>query len=697
MGNLMTSMYTGVSGLIVNQTSINTTAHNISNVDTKGYSRQQILSTDFTYTMIGQSYTEYKQVGLGTTMASIRQVRDVFLDKSYRLELGRQNFYEFQSETVEEIESVFGELNGEAFRETLSGLWTAVSELAKEPDNIVNRGVLVTTAEEFIRRAETISKQMGEYQVNLNKQIQEQVDRINEIGEKIKELNQTIRKYECTNQQANDYRDTRNSLLDELAGMANISYKEDGYGVVTVSIEGVQFVSENDVFHIETQRTVIQEEKDKAAEINKYSKVLSQIIKTSTDPADAESAVKGNAAWSELKKYGKISYNNDGSISFDDFTLIDKSGNVTEYLPKQSDLLSILWRGNGCGEVFKIDGNYNSAANTDVGGLKGLLISRGTYEANYTEIPKARDYANGEEDPAYLAAVNKYNKYVDASIIMATQSQFDQLVNSIVTQINDILCPNTVINKDSINDMLAVQYGKSDSSVNMSTAKLRLADGSMLDITNDVLIFDAMNAGCGMDDNHTQGEALFERKSVERYTKATLTVTITNEDNTVETKTLDVLVYNKEYASNNYSLFSIGQIEVNEDVLNDYNLIPLTSNKYSGEFGAINQKVAMALIDLWDAENLKIDPNTLTKNNFIDYYSAMTTNIAYKGSTYRSIAKNQDDMVESIDNKRQEVLGTSSDEELSNLIKFQHAYNASSRYINAINEMLGQIIDKLGH
>jgi flagellar hook-associated protein 1 FlgK len=52
-------------------------------------------------------------------------------------------------------------------------------------------------------------------------------------------------------------------------------------------------------------------------------------------------------------------------------------------------------------------------------------------------------------------------------------------------------------------------------------------------------------------------------------------------------------------------------------------------------------------------------------------------------------------MVESIDNKRMEVTGVSSDEELTNLIKYQHAYNASARYVNVVSEMLKDIIDKL--
>ena len=358
-------------------------------------------------------------------------------------------------------------------------------------------------------------------------------------------------------------------------------------------------------------------------------------------------------------------------------------------LPKQSDLLTVVWKGNGCGEVFRLDGEYSSQANTDVGSLKGLIVSRGAFAANYKSIPLESNFATTKE---YEAAVKEYNRYLDPSIVMATQAQFDQLIHGVVSAINDILCPNTQVSAGKISELLTKKYGNpvEESKVDLTNATIKLADGTTVK-ASDVKVFDSIKAGCGMDENKTQGEALFERKNRERYTEGTLTIDVNGTPTDI-----DVWVYNEEYASDNYSLYTVGEIEINEDILNDYNKIPLSNNKYSGLSGSFNQEVCSALLDVWDKETLKINPNTLTVNNFQDYYSTMTSNIAYRGSTYNSIAKNQSDMVESIDNQRQEVAGVSSDEELTNLIKFQHAYNASSRYINVINEMLGHVIERLG-
>ena len=110
--------------------------------------------------------------------------------------------------------------------------------MAKEPDNIVARSVLIQTSVTFIERATNISKQLTDYQVNLNTQIRDQVERINDIGDQLKELNIKIKHYESTKlEQANDLRDQRNLLLDELATMADIAYREDPSGIVSVILE----------------------------------------------------------------------------------------------------------------------------------------------------------------------------------------------------------------------------------------------------------------------------------------------------------------------------------------------------------------------------------------------------------------------------------------------------------------------------
>ena len=111
---LFGSLYIGASGLQTSQNAMNTTAHNMTNVDTKGYTRQQILLNTRTYQTlsVNASAVAYQQYGLGVYYSQTRQVRDMFLDKTYRKESGRSAFYESNVKVIDEMEDLFGEFQG---------------------------------------------------------------------------------------------------------------------------------------------------------------------------------------------------------------------------------------------------------------------------------------------------------------------------------------------------------------------------------------------------------------------------------------------------------------------------------------------------------------------------------------------------------------------------------------------------------
>ncbi len=589
---LMSSLYTGVSGLQVSQRGLNTTAHNLSNLETEGYVRQQTLQTDSFYSNIGTNHISYLQVGHGAAAAAITQVRDNFLDKSYRQELGRQQFYEAQYECATEMEEILGETEGVAFQDSVEELWIAMQELCKEPDSIVTRSSFIQTAVSFIERAETVYTQIKEYQLSLNSNIQNNVDRINEIADEIKRLNGEIQKYEASGMEhANDFRDQRNLLLDELGGLGDISYKEHANGVVTVMFENQVIVSEDLVYHMDTR------------------------------------------------------------------LLENDTGMIEPYWPSFGDV-----------PVYNFNPLPSSEANTDIGTLKGLLLVRGDKVGKHTDIPVEPDKADYTDESGYFykddyedayreyeKEVEIFNLEIDASAIVAVQAEFDQLIHGIVTTINDILCPN----KEVIT-----------------------SEGEK------ILIFDAENAPVGMDANKTPGEALFNRKSMDRYEKTTEIIEVDGVFQEVE-----VWKYNEEDASNNYSLFTLGEIEVNENIMKDPSLIPLSSNDGTGDYAV---EICDKLMSEWQEPFSTLTPNEYKAHNFNEYYTEMIGALATRGEKFRNIYQGQETLVNSVDTQRLSVTAVSSDEELTNMIRFQQAYNASARYINVVSQMLEHLLNSLG-
>ena len=112
--------------------------------------------------------------------------------------------------------------------------------------------------------------------------------------------------------------------------------------------------------------------------------------------------------------------------------------------------------------------------------------------------------------------------------------------------------------------------------------------------------------------------------------------------------------------------------------------------------GSEDKETADALKAAFTEEAYTLNPNVQKKTTFVDYYTDLVSQVANSGYVFRSIYENQVNTVEATQSAREQVVGVSTDEELSNMIKFQNAYNASSRYINVISEMLEHIISTLG-
>ncbi len=577
--SLMSSLYIGASGLQTSQNALNTTAHNLSNTDTVGYTRQQVQQSSRHYVTISKtaSAVAYQQHGLGVTFSRVKQVRDYFLDRTYRKESGRSMFYEVSSNVLEEVESQLGEMNGEAFQKTMADFWTSVQELSKDPASSVTQGLLVQRASEFVERAAAVYDGIAYYQDNLNRQVKQQVDLINKYGNQLLELNDRIRAIESGGiEHANDMRDARNQILDELAELANISFAEDVFGNVSVQIEGVDFVKGGTCYEIGM---------DVDTSTGFYTPFWPQ-----------------NASYKVLEDGSKV-YNINGA------------------------------------EVFDFSVEISSDLETDIGGLKAMLLARGDHRADYTDV-----------------APDKYDS-VSQSVIMNIQAEFDQLVHNVVTKINSVFA-----------EAAGAQRGN---------LVVKGADGTVQTLNN-VKFVEAVSGGYMRNEDGTPIQ-MFDKITTDAYTK------VTGEDGK------EYWVYNEENAKAPESLYTLKNLRINQDLMQRPSKLG-----FRLEDGKEDQATATALKAAFTEEVYTLNPNVQKKVTFNDYYTDMVNQVANSGYVYRSIYESQVNTVESVECARAQVVGVSNDEELSSMIKFQNAYNASSRYINAISEMLEHIITTLG-
>ena len=550
--SLMANLYIGQSGLITSQSALNTTAHNLANIDTEGFTRQQVSQGTRDYQTLEKNAraVAWKQVGNGVNYNNCKQVRSDFLDKSYRQENGRYAFYDVSTKALEEIEDQLQEMDGAEFAESLNNLWVAVQELDKDPCSAVTQSALVTRASEFLARAKSVYEGLVAYQNNLNSTIEDMIKNINSYGDKIRELNEAIVEIESGHvEKANDLRDQRNLLLDKLGEYGKIDYQEDLLGNVTVLFEGSSFITTDHVNHLGID-TKLESSVGYATPYWEY------------------------AAQTEINQWG------------------------------EKEVVSISG-----GLLYDYSQPISTSTNTDIGKLKAVLLARGDHNATYHDITEDEQF---------------YNDNISQSVLMNVEAEFDQMINVIMTGINEIL-ENAESNPAIVDDSVGAP--------------------------SDFTLFVVANPT----DKNTY--AFNEKKGVGEVSTG----------------------------------FTIMNSQINPKLVQDPTLFSFRTVD-----GEEDNATTTALKEAFTKENYVLNPNVTTRNSFISYYNSLVSQVANSGDVYNSIAMAQEETVSAIEAGREQIVGVSSDEELEFMIMFQNAYNASSRYINVVSEMLEHLVSTLG-
>lgn len=372
-------------------------------------------------------------------------------------------------------------------------------------------------------------------------------------------------------------------------------------------------------------------------------------------------------ALDELASYVDISYKEDSDgivkVSVEGVEFVDEArcyemgknrdeitGFVTPYWTHLSDI-----ENGDYDNVFSFTTPISSDLNNDLGELKALILARGDRKATYKDIVglTSDEYNRSTADSIATGM----------SVMLQAQAQLDQLVHGMITAINDTLCPNTTLGELTGN-----------------TASLTGTDenGNTVTITSGMKVLDTKNCSTGSD-KQIPPQELFTRLGTERYTKVSVQETDAN-GNTV---TNDYYVYNEESETDTSKQYTLASVSVNDKLVEQESLLPHLSQN-----GKVNYDLAQKVAALWKGEYLTLDPDDTNKVTFIDYYNNMVGAFGTIGSVYESTAKSLSGTVTAVDNQRSQVMGVSSDEELTKMIKFQNAYNASSRFINVVNEMI---------
>lgn len=231
----------GISAIFANQRALDVTGHNISNVNTPGYTRQVISNSSAFYQKIGQSGNgKPMQLGYGVDVQEIRQYRDEFLDKKFKKENTELGYWASRYSSIEELETIFNDNSQDGLQEVMNNLWDSWEHLSKPTGGLTARSMVKENAIAFVETVRNMDNLLVNFRISKDKEITENISRINEIARKIAGLNLEISKIESHGVIANDLRDERTYLIDELSGKAKIQIYEGN--VVNISLEGRMMV-----------------------------------------------------------------------------------------------------------------------------------------------------------------------------------------------------------------------------------------------------------------------------------------------------------------------------------------------------------------------------------------------------------------------------------------------------------------------
>ncbi|MBN1808743.1 MAG: flagellar hook-associated protein FlgK [Planctomycetes bacterium] len=225
----------GSSALSAYRAAIETTGHNIANVATPGYSRQRVLFQART-----PNHRVYGDIGRGSMVGAVESMASAFLDAQVRAASSENQRWEVLQRTFNALEGFLNELGDADLGDSLYSLFAVMNDVASDVESLPIRQQLLEQVGSLTDVFRSITSQLDAMWKRVDLEIQSQASRINTITAEIARLNSSIVQTEAGGSgiSANDLRDDRGRLMQELSEIVAVSIQEDSRGGVIVSAMG---------------------------------------------------------------------------------------------------------------------------------------------------------------------------------------------------------------------------------------------------------------------------------------------------------------------------------------------------------------------------------------------------------------------------------------------------------------------------
>ena len=595
------------SGLSAYQAALNTTANNISNEQTKGYSRQ---AANLSASDALRVNAKYGSMGSGVTVNSIKQIRSEYYDTKYWQNQASLGLYETKLGYLEQIENYFIDDDTEkGFSTILNKMFNSLDTLTHPAGDTNVRQQFISDSQSFMTYFNSVATGLGQIQDSVNEEIKSTVENINAIGKKISLLNKQINVIEVQGGYANELRDQRALLIDELSSIVPTEVSEvpvtnskhpdmqTGANYYTVKINGQKFV-----------------------DTYEYSELTCVARKNTINQSDREGMYE--IVWADTGNSFKAgSDSSSGSLK----ALFDiRDGNNSE---------------NFRGSIKGVTASTITISNpsiTNVNAMtmpaEGVLTIDGK-NYNYTDFTFTTD-ADGN--------VKEYTFTLENQLSADQQAKLDGKQASIGESIDAMGVPYYLAQMNEF---------------------LRNFAGSFNDI---------MNSADAKDLNGN---------STDYFSFFTGTHTKTGEEYVLSNA---AGVYSAK-ASNSYYQLTCGNACVSNIAVKDPTTIATTTTNAADAYDLVEKML-----------KLKSDTELYRGGGADDFLECMYSDISVDSQKSKIFQKNYSNISNAIDKQRMSVSGVDKDEEAIDLVKFQNAYNLSSKMVSVLAEIYDKLINETG-
>jgi len=641
MSGLLSIFNIAKRGMSAQQYSIGITNHNVANANTEGYSRQraQLQTTNPYQAPSMNSYIGPGQLGTGVEVATVKRIRNEFIDFQIRGELSTQGKYEAREALLGEIENIYNEPSDAGISGLLGKFYDSWQQLSKQPHGSNARTVVAQQSKALADELNHNYEQLNKLKENTNLQIKESVFEVNNVLAQIDDLNQQIVSVKVSEQEPNDLMDRRDQLLDQLSSLLNIDVKKQSfYG---------QDITAQDSATIPGGAEKLLVRKDPNMSVSRFTYISGVIGNENDDVITLETYKLGNT--NEAGKPIKVD-------------LTGLSTDERKEVIREIKETRVLWA------------NQEGISYAELNGATEITITKDGFRNELGLFEPSKGKLNGLQ--SVQKDVDNYMEQMDKlakGLAMAVNSIHSGVGNLADNITGAALKDNSILEGIYIDANNKLQDDGNNKTMDflpffVNKDKAIFKDGVLTNLGEVIMSEDEITAG-----NITINEEIL--KDVMKIKTKTDDDKYAFTDENIENGNTD----------GNRAL-TIGQLRNAFMKIGNVQGDTNRSDFIANFTGGVLEENSVGV------KTIKNDTSGTTTDN---YFKDVINELGIQTQEAKRIGLNQATLIGGFQQAKESVSGVSLDEEMASLIQYQHAYSANAKIVSTVDELLDVVINGL--